>query len=137
MPATSNLPLRSGKASLYEGGTREPCIVVWPGKIKPGTTNDALLQSVDFYPTLLAMCGLKPHADIKLDGVDQSGTLLGRPSPRDRVFCHFPHGSPEQAESIPGFLPGTLRAQGRLEAHPLLRRQRRRQRPAGALQPAR
>ena len=34
MPATSNLPLRSGKASLYEGGTREPCIVVWPGKIQ-------------------------------------------------------------------------------------------------------
>jgi arylsulfatase A-like enzyme len=106
-PATSNLPLRSGKASLYEGGTREPGIVVWPGKIKPGTTNAALFQSTDFYPTLLAMGGLKPRAGLKLDGFDQSGTLLGQPSPRDRVFCHFPHGTPAQAENIPGFLPGT------------------------------
>ena len=47
--ATSNLPLRSGKASIYEGGTREPGIVVWPRKTKPGTTSDALLQSVDWY----------------------------------------------------------------------------------------
>lgn len=107
MPATSNLPLRSGKASIYEGGTREPCIVVWPGKVKPGTSNDALLQSVDWYPTLLAMCGLKPHADLKLDGFDQTSTLLGGKPVRERVFCHFPHGSDKQAENIPGFLPST------------------------------
>lgn len=112
MPATSNLPQRSGKASLYDGGTREPCIVVWPGKVKPGTVNDALIQSTDFYPTLLAMAGLRPPADVKLDGYDQSGTLLGQPSPRDRVFCHFPHGSPAQAANIPGFLPGTYVRQG-------------------------
>lgn len=107
MPATSNLPQRAGKASLYEGGTREPCIIVWPGKVKPATVNEALFQSTDFYPTLLTMCGLKPHADVKLDGLDQTGTLLGQPSPRDRVFCHFPHGSRNQAESIPGMLPGS------------------------------
>ena len=111
-PATSNLPQRSGKASLYDGGTREPCIIVWPGKIKPGTVNEALFQSTDFYPTLLAMVGLKPRAGVKLDGFDQSGTLLGRPSPRDRVFCHFPHGTPQQAEQIPGFLPGTYVRKG-------------------------
>ena len=111
-PATSNLPQRSGKASLYDGGTREPCIIVWPGKTKPGTTNDSLIQSTDFYPTLLAMCGLKPHADVKLDGFDQSRTLLGEPSPRDRVFCHFPHGTPNQAVDIPGFLPGTYVRKG-------------------------
>ena len=57
-PATR--PLRGGKATLYEGGTREPCIVVWPGKVKPGTTSDALIQSIDFYPTLLEM--LRPEA---------------------------------------------------------------------------
>lgn len=111
-PATSNLPQRSGKASLYDGGTREPCIIVWPGQVRPGTVNDALLQSTDFYPTLLAMVGLKPQPGVKLDGFDQSGTLLGRPSPRDRVFCHFPHGSPSQAVEIPGFLPGTYVRRG-------------------------
>lgn len=105
--ATSNLPQRSGKASLYEGGTREPCIVIWPGKIKAGSTNDALLQSTDFYPTLLTMCTVKAHTDLKFDGVDQTATMLGKPPVRDRVFCHFPHGSTAQAEQIPGFLPGT------------------------------
>ncbi len=112
VPATSNLPLRSGKASLYEGGTREPCIVVWPGKVKGGTTNDSLLQSTDFHPTLLTMCGLKPHEGSKFDGVDQTGTLLGRGSSRDRVFCHFPHGGDGQAKNIPGFLPGTYVRKG-------------------------
>jgi arylsulfatase A-like enzyme len=112
MPATSNLPLRAGKASLYEGGTREPCIVVWPGKTKPGTSNDGLLQSVDWYPTLLAMCGLRPHADLKLDGMDQTSMLRGKGAVRDRVFCHFPHGSAAQAVQIPGFLPGTYVRRG-------------------------
>ena len=111
-PATSNLPKRSGKASLYEGGTREPCIIVWPGKVKPGTVNDALFQSTDFYPTLLSMAGLNPRAGVKLDGLDQSGTLVGKKSPRDLVFCHFPHGTPNQAEHMPGFLPGTYVRKG-------------------------
>jgi len=104
--------LRSGKASLYEGGTREPCIVVWPGKTKPGTTSDALLQSVDWFPTLLTMCGVKPRAGLQFDGLDQTPALLGQPGSRDRVFCHFPHGSPNQAANIPGFLPGTYVRRG-------------------------
>ena len=111
-PATSNLPKRSGKASLYEGGTREPCIVVWPGHVKPGTVNESLFQSTDFYPTLLSMAGLKPHDNVKLDGMDQSGTFLGKKSPRELVFCHFPHGTSNGAQQMPGFLPGTYVRKG-------------------------
>jgi arylsulfatase A-like enzyme len=111
IPATSNLPLKSGKAALYEGGTRVPCMVVWPGQIKPGATSEALLQSVDFYPTLLALCGLKPHADVPLDGVNQAATLLGGAAVRDRVFCHFPHGKAEQP-ALPGFQPGAYVRKG-------------------------
>lgn len=112
VPATSNLPLRSGKASLYEGGTREPGIVVWPGKVPGGTTNDSLLSSVDFYPTLLAMCGLQPKTGLQLDGMDQTPVLLGRGAVRDRVFCHFPHGTPNAARYLPGNLPGTYVHEG-------------------------
>ncbi|MCX7007552.1 MAG: sulfatase [Kiritimatiellaeota bacterium] len=111
-PATSNLPLKSGKASLYEGGTREPCLIVWPGKIKPGTTSDMLLQSTDYYPTLLAMCGLKPHAEVKLDGFNQVPALLGQGAVRDFLFCHFPHGSAKAAELMPGHQPGTYVRKG-------------------------
>lgn len=39
-------PLRGGKTSVYEGGTRVPFIVSWPGKIKPGKS-DALINQVD------------------------------------------------------------------------------------------
>ena len=112
MPATSNLPLRSGKASLYEGGTREPCIFIWPGKTRAGATSDILFQSTDFYPTLLAMCGLQPHAGLKLDGFNQIPALLGERAVRDRIFCHFPHGSSHQAILMPGVQPGTYVRRG-------------------------
>ncbi|MFM9090561.1 MAG: sulfatase [Verrucomicrobiota bacterium] len=112
VPATSNHPWRSGKASLYEGGTREPLLVVWPGQVRPGTTSDALFHSTDHYPTLLAMCGLAPRAGLVLDGFSQVPALRGEGAVRDRVFCHFPHGSPAQAAEIPGFLPGTYVRRG-------------------------
>jgi arylsulfatase A-like enzyme len=112
IPATSNLPLRSGKASLYEGGTRAPFIFAWPGKAKAGATSDILFQSVDFYPTLLSFAGLTPRAGLKLDGHDQSKALLGGDSPRDRVFCHFPHGNATQASEMDGFYAGTYVRKG-------------------------
>jgi len=112
IPATSNLPLRSGKASLYEGGTREPFIFAWPGKAKAGATSDILFQTVDFYPTLLSFVGLKPHDGIKLDGHDQSKALLGGDSPRDRVFCHFPHGNATRDSVMDGFYAGTYVRRG-------------------------
>ena len=112
IPATSNLPLRSGKASLYEGGTREPFIFAWPGKAKAGATSDILFQTVDFYPTLLSFVGLKPHDGIKLDGHDQSKALLGGVSPRDRVFCHFPHGTATRDSVMDGFYAGTYVRKG-------------------------
>ena len=90
-PPTSNWPLRAGKASLYEGGTREPCCVVWPGVTKPGTTTDAMVQSTDFYPTVLEMCGLRSRADVRLDGVSFVPVLRDAGTGRDTLFCHFPH----------------------------------------------
>ena len=59
---TDNAPLRSGKGSLYEGGTRDPFIVRWPGKVKPGSTCDVPSIHVDLYPTLLEIAGGTPPA---------------------------------------------------------------------------
>ncbi len=107
IPATSNAPLRSGKASLYEGGTRVPCIVSWPGRIAPGSVSDALLQSVDFLPTLRSLLQLPQNQPAQCDGIDQSELFLSQAACRDFAFCHFPHGGSGQAVNIPGFLPGT------------------------------
>lgn len=94
LPPTSNRPLRGGKATLYEGGTRVPCAVVWPGRIRPGSVTDAPLSSVDFFPTLLDMLGLPAPAGVAFDGVSQTPALLGRGTPRDTVFSFFPHYTP-------------------------------------------
>ena len=94
-PVTSNAPLRGGKATIYEGGTREPCIVVWPGRVKPGVKSEAIIQSVDFYPTVLEMLGLRPKEGQKFDGISlvpalrQTGAL-----DREAIFCYFPHATP-------------------------------------------
>ena len=94
IPPTSNAPLRGGKATIYEGGTRVPCVVVWPSKVKPGSRSDAFLSSVDWYPTLLDMTGVTPKETVKFDGVSQKPALLGLGTPRDTVFCCFPHYAP-------------------------------------------
>ena len=91
---TSNAPLRGGKATIYEGGTRVPCVVVWPSKVKPGSRSNAFLSSVDWYPTLLDMTGVTPKETVKFDGVSQKPALLGLGTPRDTVFCCFPHYAP-------------------------------------------
>jgi arylsulfatase A-like enzyme len=88
---TSNLPLRNGKASLYEGGTREPCVVIWPGVTKGGTTNDTIIQSIDWMPTILEMVGVPLPAAAKPDGISVVPALRGGTLPRDAIFCHFPH----------------------------------------------
>lgn len=106
IPATSNAPLRSGKASNYEGGTRVPCLVAWPGRAKAGTS-DALFSSVDWLPTLLAMAGVRPSGQPRVDGVDQVPAIQGAKPVRDTVYSHFPHGSESQEAGIPGFWPAT------------------------------
>jgi len=97
---------------LYEGGTREPFLFAWPGKAKSDATSDILFQSVDFYPTLLSFVGIKPRDGLKLDGHDQPKALLGGASPRDRVFCHFPHGNAARDAVMDGFYAGTYVRKG-------------------------
>lgn len=94
---TSNAPLRGGKATIYEGGTRVPCVVVWPGKVEPGSRSHAFLSSVDWYPTILDMTGVTPKETVKFDGVSQKPALLGLDPPRETVFCCFPHYVPATA----------------------------------------
>jgi hypothetical protein len=97
---TSNAPLRGGKATLYEGGVRVPCVVCWPGTVAAGTRSDAVIQSVDFYPTLLEMLGLKPAEGQRFDGVSIVPALKGRPLSRDAIFTYFPHDP-----RVPDWLP--------------------------------
>ena len=65
----NNKPLRNEKGSVYEGGTRVPCIVNWPAKLKPGK-HTAPVQIVDWMPTFCALAGFQPDRDLKWDGTN-------------------------------------------------------------------
>jgi arylsulfatase A-like enzyme len=60
-------PYRGHKFTVWEGGIRVPCIVSWPGHIPEGETRDQMACSIDWFPTLAALCGV-PLPDRKLDG---------------------------------------------------------------------
>jgi len=89
---TSNLPLRAGKGWPYEGGIREPWIVVAPGVTKPGTTCDTPVISTDYYPTLLELAGLPLKPEQHLDGMSLVPLLKGGSLDRGKpLFWHYPH----------------------------------------------
>jgi arylsulfatase A-like enzyme len=67
VPTTSNAPLRVGKGSCYEGGTRVPLIVHWAGVTKPGSVCETPVISMDLYPTILEMAGQKEGAGKGVD----------------------------------------------------------------------
>lgn len=71
---TSNLPLRSGKGTLYEGGIRVPLFVRRPGVFLPGNRSAFPVVGQDLYPTILALAGQEVDTN-ELDGVDFSLSL--------------------------------------------------------------
>jgi arylsulfatase A-like enzyme len=90
---TDNFPLRGGKGMLYEGGVRVPYIFRWPGKIPPRTVSEAPINSVDLYPTLLEVTGVKPPENCTLDGSSYAQLLANdskSSAPRRPLFWHFP-----------------------------------------------
>jgi arylsulfatase A len=88
---TSNSPLRSEKGTLFEGGVREPLIVRWPSKIRSGSVCNAVVSSVDFYPTLIEIARTeKPEGQI-IDGKSMLPAFLGEQVDSKRpVFWHYP-----------------------------------------------
>jgi hypothetical protein len=104
IPVTSNAPLRRGKASNYEGGTRVPLIMVWPPKIPAASASDAIVQSIDFFPTLVSLTGIKLPEQAKFDGINIAPALEKKPLSREMIFSHFPHGG---RGDIEGFEPAT------------------------------
>ena len=94
-------PFRATKGTVFEGGFRVPCIVRWPGKIKPGAVENGIVSGLDWLPTLASAAG---NPDIKeqllkgvklgdqtyknhLDGYNQMNLLTGKgPSARHEIF---------------------------------------------------
>jgi len=91
--ATFNGPLREGKGFLYEGGIRVPFILRYPPRVKPGTTCTVPICTIDLFPTILDLCGVK--SPVTPDGVSLVPLLPNGTGklPRDALYWHYPHYS--------------------------------------------
>ena len=82
---SSNYPFAGVKGTQLEGGIRVPGIVVWPGKVSPGTVYEYPLSTLDLLPTFVKAGGGDPDEIEGLDGVDMipflQGVTKGRPHP--------------------------------------------------------
>ena len=118
--AGSSGGLREGKGTAWDGGTRIPCIIRWPGKVAAGTICSQLLTQMDILPTILAAT----HATLpkqKIDGLNFLSLLTGQSdkSPREIFYVYYdvnnlkliryknwelvlPHSSQAYSQGTPG-----------------------------------
>ena len=62
-------PFKNTKGTVGDGGFRVPCVVRWPGHIKPGTVENGIFSGLDWFPTLMAAAGNPDITDQLLKGV--------------------------------------------------------------------
>lgn len=83
------------KMQLWEGGIREPAIIRWTGKIKPGTTTNQVATTMDWTATILSLAKAKPIDAFPLDGIDIMPLISGnKETPRTlywRIFQRNQH----------------------------------------------
>lgn len=83
----SNRPFRGTKNTTYEGGVRVPCLMRWPGRLKPGIELDNMMHVVDLYSTFVRLAGGSLQQERTLDSLDMSAALFdGAESPRTEII---------------------------------------------------
>ncbi len=105
-------PFKGQKGEAWEGGYRAPCVVRWPGHIKPGTIYKELFAALDWMPTLVELAGGPAGDGLKqkiesgtypgivkttLDGVNQVAYLTGRTQKSARDFFFYFSGATPSA----------------------------------------
>jgi arylsulfatase A-like enzyme len=80
--AGSAKPLREGKGTNWEGGTREPCVMRWPGHIPAGADTWDMLMTIDLLPTIAKLVGAELPKN-KIDGRDVWPIISRQPGARN------------------------------------------------------
>jgi arylsulfatase A-like enzyme len=98
---TNNSPLRKGKGQMYEGGVRVPFIIKNLYQQSSGTTNHTPVMSIDLFPTLMDLAGVKVDKAVKngFDGISLKPLLADKTKQlkRSSIFWHYPHYHSEGA----------------------------------------
>ena len=83
-------PLREGKGTALEGGQREPCIIRYPNKIKPGRVIDVPMMAIDILPTIAKITGAK-LPDNTIDGMNIWDIWTGKSnqSPHKAYYFYY------------------------------------------------
>jgi arylsulfatase len=105
-------PFKGQKGEAWEGGYRAPCVVRWPGHIKPGTVKNQLFAALDWLPTFVEIAGGAKGNELKaqiekgaypvivqtrLDGVNQIDYLTGKSEKSARDYFFYYSGSTPSA----------------------------------------
>lgn len=104
-------PLRGGKGSCYEAGSRAPCIIRWPGKVPANKVSDAIFATIDFLPTFANLTGFKVPQNRVIDGVDQTKLILGQSENGNRTTFFYQGNAVRQGkwkflkakQKVPGY----------------------------------
>jgi hypothetical protein len=96
-----NTPLRDGKGTLYEGGTRVPLMWSWAGKIATGSTSEAVVGPIDLYPTVIDLLRIPKPGEQVFDGISYAKVLKGEGSlERKAYFNYHPHAGANRAGGV-------------------------------------
>ena len=102
-PDAGTTPFRSEKNTNWEGAYRVPCLVRWPGHIKPGSVSNDIVAHLDWFPTLAAMAGApnikedlkkgttidgKPYK-VYIDGINQLDHITGKGKSQREGFLYW------------------------------------------------
>ncbi|MFP6582494.1 MAG: sulfatase [Candidatus Hydrogenedentota bacterium] len=81
---------RNRKGSAWDGGMRVPMLTWWPGRIKGGTTSNAISMNIDLLPTLVKLADAKLPEDRPIDGKDIWPLIQGNAeSPHEFLYMFF------------------------------------------------
>jgi arylsulfatase A-like enzyme len=92
-------PLREGKGTSWEGGTRAPCIMRWPGRIPVGTDCNDLFMTIDLFPTIAKLVGaeLPKH---KIDGLDVWPLIARQPGAKNPHESYWFYYEANQLQAV-------------------------------------
>lgn len=95
--------LRGKKGTLWEGGVRVPTIIEWPSVISKNRITNVPCNTVDIYPTVLDLLGLKMKDQPILDGVSILPLIEGKPFERNKPLGFWDYaagGTPRRADNL-------------------------------------
>lgn len=90
--AGSTAGLREGKATIFEGGHRVPCIIKWPAQVQAGTVCNELASTIDLFPTIAEILDLELPSK-KIDGISILPLLKGLSGASPRSIFYYYYGN--------------------------------------------